>query len=114
MALTYGERFKLAIDAAFVQRLAGAVADAADGIFAENISTPNYDLRRAMVAYAGPTKSAYLNFAKELGLALLTLNSDFTAETPDADLLSAVQGIWIPYAKLLELRGVISIPEPTP
>jgi len=109
MAQSYTEIFTLALDPDFTKRLAVAVADVGDEVYGEGSGVPNHDLRMAMLAYAGPTLSAYRAFAQDLALALLTLNQDMNESVTDAQLKSAVEQIWTPYALLLEARGLIEV-----
>ncbi len=110
--MSYKKTYDLARDSQITERLAVAIADVADDVYAESAGVAEHALRMALVAYAGPIASAYKAFAKEMALQLLTTNGTLSLTSTDAELKTAVSNMWTAYAKLMEARGVFTVVTP--
>jgi hypothetical protein len=112
--MAYRDTYKLMVDEQLIEKLTVACADVARDVYAEATNVPNYEIRRALIAYAGPGTSNFRNFAKELALVLLVVNATLTLASTDAVLKTAVAALWTTYARILERKGVISEPVVAP
>ena len=109
--MTYLESYTLAKDPQLTQRLVGALVQQCTNVWVEVGTTPSHAQRLALVAYAGPRMSDFERFSQEIALLLCVLNPTISVETPDADLVTMLSGIWTPFALILEHKGLITVPE---
>lgn len=107
--MPYLNTYHLANDPQLWQRMIPAVAEVAVAVYNEAGTTPQHATRLAMVAYAGPRTSDFLNFAKELALLLCVLNPTLTAASTDAQIKTAIENIWTAYALVLAAKGLITV-----
>lgn len=92
-----------------IRKIAMATAKTAWYISAEDVGAANHALRMALVNFAGPRLSDYMNFARELSVYLLTQNASLNAASADGDYDNALSGIWNVYAAALVARGILSV-----
>lgn len=107
--MSYQSTYDMVREEQIVQRLTVAVAEVARDVFIEPIGTANHDVRIAMVPYAGPRTSDFRRFAEEIALILLFLNPTLTVASTDAQLKTAVTGLWTTYAQILIAKGLITV-----
>lgn len=107
--MAYLDIIRLSREEQLVERLTVAVAKTAWYIASEDAGTANHDLRMALVAYAGPTNADYRRFAEQCTVYLLAQNAGITINSSDADLDTALAGIWTGYAEMLLAKGTISV-----
>lgn len=106
--MAYVDTIRLSREEQLIERLTVAVAKTAWYIASEDAGTANHDLRMALVAYAGPTNADYRRFAEQCTVYLLAQNAGITVNSSDADLDTALAGIWTGYAAVLEAKGTIT------
>lgn len=106
---SYADTYVLSKEEQLVQRLTVAVAKTAWYIAAESEQAENHALRMALVAYAGPTNADYRRFAEQCTIYLLAQNAGITINSSDADLDTALAGIWTGYASVLAAKGTITV-----
>lgn len=107
--MAYVDTYQLAGEEQLIQRLAVSAAKTAWYISSEDPNTPSHDLRMALVAYAGPRNVDYRSFAQECTVYLLAQNASIGLSSTDADLDTALAGIWNGYAAVLEAKGLIEV-----
>ncbi len=108
--MAYVDTIRLSREEQLIERLTVAVAKTAWYIASEDAGTANHDLRMALVAYAGPTNADYRRFAESCTVYLLAQNAGITINSSDADLDTALAGIWNGYAAVLQAKGTITVP----
>ena len=108
--MAYVAPIRLSREEQLIERLTVAVAKTAWYIASEDAGTANHDLRMALVAYAGPTNADYRRFAESCTVYLLAQNAGITINSSDADLDTALAGIWNGYAAVLQAKGTITVP----
>ena len=108
--MAYVDTIRLSREEQLIERLTVAVAKTAWYIASEDAGTANHDLRMALVAYAGPTNADYRRFAESCTVYLLAQNAGITINSSDADLDTALAGIWTGYAEMLLAKGTITVP----
>ena len=107
--MAYKDTHALMVDEQLLERLTVACADVARDVFAETVNVPSasvYNIRRAMIAYAGPSSQDFRRFAREIALVVLVVGG-VTLASNDAALKTAVANLWTTYARILERKGVI-------
>jgi len=109
--MAYTDTYLLSTEEQLIQRLAVSVAKTSWYISSEDPNTANHDRRMALVAYAGPRNADYLRFARECTIYLLTQNESVDIDSTDAELDTALAGIWNGYAAVLEAKGSITVEE---
>lgn len=92
-----------------LRKIAMAASKTCWYISAEAANADQHALRMALVNYASPRLSDYMNFARELSVYLFTQNPSLTATSTDAAYDTALSGIWNVYAAALVARGVITV-----
>lgn len=107
--MAYLDTIRLSREEQLVERLTVAVAKTAWYIAAESEQAENHALRMALVAYAGPTNADYRRFAEQCTIYLLAQNAGITINSSDADLDTALAGIWTGYASVLAAKGTITV-----
>jgi len=107
--MSYLESYTLARDPQLWQRLVGAVAQVCADVYTENITTPEHDVRIALVNYAGPRLADFERFAQEVAMLLCILNPTISTATTDANLVTALKGIWTAYGLIMQAKGLISV-----
>ena len=107
--MAYIDTYTLARDPQLTQRLVVAVAQQCTNVWTENPQTANHDVRLALVAYAGPRLGDFERFAQEVALLLCVLNPTISIETPDAQLVTMLEGIWTAYALIMQAKGLITV-----
>lgn len=110
--MAYIDTYRLMRDEQLIERLTVAVADVARDVYGEATNTPSYEIRRSLIAYAGPQTSDFRRFAQEIALVLCVVNSSLTVASTDATIKTAIANLWTTYARILQRKGTIS--EPTP
>jgi len=108
--MAYLDIIRLSREEQLVERLTVAVAKTAWYIAAEDEQAADHALRMALVAYAGPTNADYRRFAEQCTVYLLAQNAGITVNSSDADLDTALAGIWTGYAEMLLAKGTITVP----
>jgi hypothetical protein len=106
---SYTDTFRMAGETQFIQALTVACADVAKDVFVEAVGVADHATRLAMVPYAGPRTSDFLRFAQEISLLLLFLNPTLVATSTDAQIKTAVAGLWTTYAKILVAKKLITV-----
>ena len=107
--LTFSQRYAMAMDRNALERLSVAVANVARDVYIEDVATPDHALRMALVSHAGPEFAQFTDFAQDMSLLLFSLNPNMDRDSTDEDYITAVGGLWTPYASLLKERGTISV-----
>lgn len=107
--MAYLDTYMLARDPQLTQRLVAAVAQQCTNVWVEAPTTPNHDVRVALVAYAGPRLVDFERFAEEVALLLCVLNPTLGIATPDAELVTALEAVWTAYALIMQAKGLISV-----
>jgi len=107
--MAYLDLYHLAHDPQLVQRLVPAVVQQCVTVWGEQTTTPSHAERMALVAYAGPRLTDFERFAGEIALLLCVLNPTISVSTPDAQLVTMLNGIWTAYALIMEHKGLIAV-----
>ena len=86
-----------------------AVADVARDVFVADSGVADHAERVAMVPFAGPRTADWQRFSREIALLLLFLNPSVDVESTDAELKTAIAGLWTVYAQILVAKGLIEV-----
>lgn len=107
--MAYKDLYHLAHDPQLTQRLVPAVAQVCTNVFTEAVGTANHANRVALVNYAGPRLEDFSRFAQEIALLLLVLNPTLGVASTDADLVTALTGVWNAYANIMVAKGLVTV-----